>query len=203
MQLYDAGRVPNCQRTRIFLAEKGVHVPLVPVDLAARDHKTDAFGRLNPRKRVPVLVLDDGTVITESIAICRYFEELQPDPPLFGTGALERALVEMWQRRLEFELLGAIAAVFRHGRRSMADLEVPQVPEWAEANKPKVMEFLGFLDAHLADRSYVCGEIFTVTDITGFVALGFMNWARLELPPDLRHVARWHATVSARPSASA
>jgi glutathione S-transferase len=203
MKLFDAGRAPNSRRTRMFLAEKGIAIPLVPVDLMALDQKSDSFLQMNPRGRVPVLAFDDGTFLSESIAICRYFEEIQPAPPLFGTGALGKATVEMWQRRAELELLNAVAAVFRHSRRSMAALEVPQVAEWAEANKPRVLSFLAFLDQHLREKPFICGEDFTVADVTAFVAVGLMEWARLDMPASLEHLARWHAAVQSRPSASA
>jgi glutathione S-transferase len=203
MKLYDAGRAPNPRRVRIFLAEKGIEVPLVPIDLGRLEHKAPAFIAVNPLKRTPALELDDGTVLTESIAICRYFEELHPEPSLFGTGPLECAMVEMWQRRIEFGLLGTVAAVFRHLHPAMAEMEVPQVAVWGETNKPKVLEFLHFLDRHLADRAFVCGDTFSVADITGLVAIDFMKPARLAVPDDLSNVKRWHADVSARPSARA
>ncbi|WP_046864708.1 glutathione S-transferase family protein [Microvirga massiliensis] len=203
MKLYDAGRAPNPRRVRIFLAEKGIEVPLVPIDLGRLEHKAPAFIAVNPLKRTPALELDDGTVLTESIAICRYFEELHPEPPLFGTGPLECAMVEMWQRRIEFGLLGTVAAVFRHLHPAMAEMEVPQVAAWGETNKPKVLEFLHFLDRHLADRTFVCGDTFSVADITGLVAIDFMKPARLAVPDDLSNVKRWHADISARPSARA
>ena len=201
MKLYEEGRAPNPRRVRIFLAEKGVSAPLVPIDINKMEHKTPAFTALNPFQRTPALQLDDGTVITESIAICRYFEELQPDPPLFGVGALGKALVEMWQRRIEFGLLGAVAAVFRHLHPAMAQMETPQVAEWGEANKPKAIEFLRILDAHLANSTFVCGDAFTVADITGLVAVASMKPARIPLPEELENVRRWHGQVSQRPSA--
>ena len=114
MKLYDGGRAPNPRRVRIFLAEKGIEIPLESVDLGALEHKSETFTALNPLQRLPVLTLDDGTVITESIAICRYFEALRSEPPLFGRGALEVALVEMWNRRVELNLYAAVSAVFRH-----------------------------------------------------------------------------------------
>ena len=114
MKLFDGGRAPNPRRVRIFLAEKGISVPLVPVDMAALEHKKEAVSSRNPLMRLPVLELDDGTILTETIAICRYFEELQPQPVLFGSGALGKAVVEMWQRRVEQNLFGAVAAAFRH-----------------------------------------------------------------------------------------
>jgi glutathione S-transferase len=203
MKLYDAGRAPNPRRVRIFLAEKGVEVPLVPIDLGRLEHKAPAYVAVNPLQRTPALEFDDGTVLTESIAICRYFEELHPEPPLFGTDALERARVEMWQRRLEFGLLGTVASVFRHLHPAMAEMEVPQVAAWGETNKPKVIEFLRFLDGELEGRQFVAGERFSVADITGLVGLDFMKPAKIGLPDELANVRRWHERLSARPSAQA
>jgi glutathione S-transferase len=203
MKLYNTRLAPNPRRVRIFLAEKDVTAPMVEVDLGKMEQKAPDYVAVNPLQRTPALALDDGTVITESIAICRYFEELHPEPPLFGMGALERATVEMWQRRVEFGLFGPIAAAFRHLHPAMAQMEVPQVPAWGESNKPKVLEFIAFLDRHLADREFVCGERFTVADITGLVAIDFMKPARVALPDDAAHVRRWHAALAARPSATA
>lgn len=203
MKLYDAGRAPNPRRVRIFLAEKEVSVPLVPVDLGKMEHRGPAFSAVNPLQRTPALELDDGTVITESIAICRYFEELHPEPPLFGTGPLERAMVDMWQRRLEFGLLGAVSAVFRHLHPAMADMEVPQVAAWGETNRTKVVEFLHFVDEQLNGRTFICGERYTIADITGLVGLDFMKPVKLSVPAELKNVQRWHAALAARPSAQA
>src|SRR5688500_7643005 len=145
MQLYDGGRAPNPRRVRIFLAEKGISVPLAPVDLGSLQQRSAAYTAINPMQRLPALELDDGTVLTESIAICRYFEELQPEPPLFGKGALEKARIEMWQRRMELHFLALVSHVFRNSHPAMRQMEVPQVPEWAEANKPRIAEFVNFL----------------------------------------------------------
>jgi glutathione S-transferase len=203
MKLYDGGRAPNPRRVRIFLAEKGIAVPLEPVDLGSMGHKSEAFTAINPLQRLPALELDDGTIITESIAICRYFEALQPQPALFGEGAREVALVEMWQRRVELHLFQPVSHVFRHGHPAMKDMEVPQVPAWAEANRPRVLEFLGLLDRELASRPFVAGDRYSVADITGLVAVDFMKPAKLAVPDDLAHVRRWHAEISARPSSKA
>jgi glutathione S-transferase len=203
MKLYDGGRAPNPRRVRIFLAEKGITVPLEPVDLGALQHKTPAYAAINPMQRLPALVLDDGTVIAESIAICRYFEALTPDPPLFGRGAKDAALVEMWNRRLELNLLLPVASVFRHLHPSMRELEKPQVPAWAEANKPRVADFLTFLDGELKNRPFIAGDRYTVADITGFVAVDFMKPAKLAVPDDLAYLRRWHTDIAARPSAAA
>ncbi len=203
MKIVEQSRAPSPRRVRIFLAEKGIAVPCEQVDLMKLDHRSPRFAEMNAMQQVPVLVLDDGTAIAESVAICRYFEELQPEPPLFGTGALERARVEMWQRRVEFGLLSTVASVFRHLYPAMAQMEVPQVAAWGELNKPKVLEFIAFLDRHLADRPFVCGERLTVADITGLVAIDFMKPARVVLPDEAANVRRWHAALAARPSAGA
>jgi glutathione S-transferase len=203
MKLYDGGRAPNPRRVRIFLAEKGITVPLEPVDIGAMGHKSEAYTAINPLQRLPALILDDGTVLTESIAICRYFETLQPQPALFGTGALEIAQVEMWQRRVELTLMVAIQAVFRHLHPGMAQLQQPQIAAWGEANKPRVTEFLQMLDRELGTRRYVAGDAFSVADITGLVSIDLMKPAKLAVPPECANVLRWHAEVSARPSAKA
>ena len=135
MKLYDSKMAPNPRRVRIFLAEKGIAVPTEQVDIGAKQHLTPDYAAVNPLQRMPCLVLDDGTAIAESIAICRYFEALQPEPPLFGVGAKDIAIVEMWNRRCEMYLFFSVAQVFRHTHPAMKELEVPQVAEWAEANR--------------------------------------------------------------------
>jgi glutathione S-transferase len=203
MKLYDGGRAPNPRRVRIFLAEKGITVPAEQVDLGKLEQRSQAYTAINPMQRVPALVLDDGTVIAESIAICRYFEVLQPDPPLFGRGALESALVEMWNRRAELHLLFPVASVFQHLHPAMKQMVNPQVAAWGEANKPRVTEFLGILDGELKNRTFVAGNSYSVADITAQIAVDFMRVSKLAVPDDLVHVKRWHDAVSARPSAAA
>lgn len=203
MKLYDGGRAPNPRRVRIYLAEKGLSVPLVPIDMGALEHKADTVAARNPLKRLPVLELDDGTVLTETIAICRYFEELHPERPLFGTGALGKAMVEMWQRRLELNLMMPTAMVFRHTHPAMAALEVPQIAQVAETNRPRVLDFLAILDAHLAGSRFAAGETYSIADITGLVGMDFLRLARIQPPQELKNVARWHGELSARPSAAA
>jgi len=203
MKLYDSKLAPNPRRTRIFLAEKGITVPTEQVDMMAKQHMTPEYTAINPLQRMPALVLDDGTIITESIAICRYFEVLQPEPPLFGIGAKEIALVEMWNRRAELSLFFPVAQVFRHTHPAMKELEVPQVPAWAEANKPRVIDFLRVLDAELKSRPFIAGEHYTVADITALCAVDFMRPARIAMPDEFANVKRWHAEVAARPSSRA
>ncbi|GGF51754.1 glutathione S-transferase [Azorhizobium oxalatiphilum] len=203
MLLYLAGRSPNPRRVQFFLAEKGIEVPTRTVDIGAKENRLAEFLEINPRATVPVLVLDDGTPIAESIAICRYFEAVQPEPNLFGADAREIGLVDMWQRRAEIELMQAVQFAFRHVHPAMAEREIPQVKEWGEANKPKVLDFLGFMDRELAGREYLALDRFTVADITAIVAIDFMRVARITAPEEFTNLARWRAAVSARPAAAA
>jgi len=203
MKLYDGGRAPNPRRVRVFLAEKRITVPVEQVDLGKLAHKSAAYAAINPLQRVPALQLDDGTIISESIAICRYFERLHPEPPLFGADAKDAALVEMWERRVEFHLLAPISHVFRNSHPAMKEMEVPQVPAWAEANKPRVMDFLELLDRELKGRHYIAGDRYSVADITGMISVDFLKPAKLSVPDGLTSLKRWHDDVSARPSAKA
>jgi glutathione S-transferase len=204
MKLYDTRTAPNPRRVRVFLAEKGIEIPDVQqIDLGKLEQKGEEFSRINPVQRTPALELDDGTVLTESIAICRYFEELQPTPPLMGTDAKSKALVEMWQRRIELHFLMPVAMAFRHTHPAMAQMENPQFPEFGETNKPRVIEFLQHLDGELGKRRYIAGETFTIADITALVACDFMRPARIPRSEDLKNVTRWYGEVSTRPSAKA
>lgn len=203
MLLFDGGRVPNARRVRIFLAEKGISVPLEPVDLGKMEQRGESYLAVNPLGRVPALRLDDGTVITESVAICRYFEELQPNPPLFGTGALGKAEVEMWNRRAELELYFSVQNAFRHTHPGMAGYEVPQIAEWGEVNRPRAIAAMQLIDGQLAKHRYVAGDSYSIADITAYVAVEFLKPAKIMMPDDLVHLKRWHAECAARPSASA
>lgn len=203
MRIVETRSAPNPRRVRIFLAEKGISVPFEEVDLMKGDLKRPELTTLNPLQRVPILVLDDGTAISETMAICRYFEETNPEPALLGTGARGRALVEMWNRRMELYLFFHVAQAFRHLHPAMTHLEVPQVKDWGEANKTKAMEVLAILEQHLAAHAFVAGDAFSVADITALCAIDFMRPARLKVPEAMPNVLRWHAAVSARPSAKA
>jgi len=203
MKIVETKAAPNPRRVRIFLAEKGIELAFEQVDLMRGGLKTPEFSALNPFQRVPVLVLDDGTAIAETVAICRYFEELQPEPALFGQGALACARVEMWNRRMDLGLLASVAQAFRHLHPAMAELEVPQVAAWGEANKPRALEILRIMDQELAKQRYLAGDQYSIADITALVAIDFMKPARIERPPQLEHLARWYAEVAMRPSAKA
>jgi glutathione S-transferase len=203
VKLYNSNLAPNPRRVRMFLAEKGVSIPRVEVDLGKLEHRASEFSALNPFQTIPILELDDGTRIAESIAICRYIEALWPEPNLFGLTPLEQATIEMWQRQLELRLLLPIAQVLRHTHPRMAEMESPQVPEWAAVNRPKALNAMAIIDEALGRRPFIAGERFTVADITGLVALDFAKPARVAIPPELVHLNRWHAALKARPSAAA
>jgi len=200
MLLYDGGRAPNPRRVQIFLAEKNIEIEKVQVDINALDQKSDEFTKMNPMQRLPVLMLGDGTAISESVAICRYFEEIQPDPPLMGVGAKDKAIVEMWQRRMELNLMLPIAQAFRHLHPGAAHLEGTQIAEWGEINKPRAIECMKILDAELGTREFIAGEQFTIADITGIVACQFLKPARIEIPEDMKNLSRWFKEMCSRPS---
>ena len=202
MKIYDSRTAPNPRRVRIFLAEKGVAVPFEEVDIVKADNRSAEFRRRNPLGTLPVLELDDGTYIAESVAICRYFEELHPDPPLMGTDARDRALVEMWQRRMELEIFVPITQVFRNLHPFFAG-RIPQVAEYGEVCRKAAEGRLAWLDTVLAEREFVAGDRFTIADITALCGIDFGRVSKIRIQPEQTHLARWHAAVSARPSAKA
>jgi glutathione S-transferase len=203
MKLYNSNLAPNPRRVRIFLAEKGVEIPRIEVDLAKLEQRTPQFSAVNPFQTIPILELDDGTRIAESIAICRYIEALHPEPNLFGRSPLEQAIIEMWQRHLELRLLLPVAQVVRHSHPHMAEMENPQVAEWAAANRPRALRAMAIVDEALRERPFIAGDRFTVADITGLVALDFARPARIAIPPELANLNRWREMLKARPSATA
>lgn len=205
MKLFTAGRAPNPRRVNIFFAEKGFRADeIVEVDLNKLEHKQGELASVNSFQRVPVLVLDDGTVIAESVAICRYVEEaLVPEPKLFGRDAKERALVDMWNRRAELVLMAQAAAIFRHLHPGAAALEVPQVPAWGEVNKERVAETFVLFDRELEGRACIAGDHFTIADITAYIAIDFLKVSKIRISEATPHLKRWYDAVSERPSAKA
>lgn len=200
--LIDAAYAPNPRRVRIFLAEKGVALPSEQVDIMA-GAQFGAHAARAGSHHVPALRLADGSWLTETVAICRYAEALWPEPNLMGADALEAARIEMWQRRVEFQLLAPIAAVLRHGNPRMAVMEPEQCPEWAEANRPRVLASLAWLDARLGETAFVAGERFTIADITALVAVDFLRPTRIAVPADCERLAAWREGLAARPSLEA
>lgn len=199
MKLYN-GLSPNGVRVGIFLAEKGVDIPLTPIDIPGGEPKRDPFLSLNSLGEVPVLELDDGTVLTESVAICRYIEAHHPEPSLFGEDAKSQALIEMWNRRMELKVFGAIGDFARHEFELFKD-RGPQIPAFAEARRKDFRAHLVWLDQELSDqRDFITGERFSVADITGMAMLLLMGFAQYETPEDLPHFARWASSMRDRPS---
>ena len=203
MKLYDTPLAPNPRRVRVFLAEKGLDIPKVTIDLGKMEQKSESYAAVNPRQRTPALELDDGSVLCESVAICRYIEALHPEPNLFGRTPKEIGEIEMWSRRAELNLLATIASAFRHLHPAMAAMEVPQVKEWGEVNKGRIIDELAFLDRQLQGRDFVCCDRFTNADITAMIGVDFLKPTRVAVPDELVDLKRWHAAVSARPSAKA
>lgn len=202
MKIYDSQGAPNPRRVRIFLAEKGIQVPYEQVDIVKAENRAPAFRKKNPLGTLPVLELDDGTCIAESVAICRYFEETHPEPPLMGVGAADRAIVEMWQRRMEFEVFIAIAQVFRNLHPFFKG-RIPQVPEFGEACRTTALQRLAWLDEALSDRPFIAGDRYTIADITALCGIDFGRVSDIRIAPEQKHLARWHESVSSRPSAKA
>jgi glutathione S-transferase len=193
---------PNPRRVRIFAAEKGVSLPMRDVSIPAREHKSEEFLALNPRGQTPALQLDDGTVITESVAICRYLEGTHPEPPLFGSGALELAHVEMWSRRVEMILMPPVGAVWVHTHAFTAAIPGRNA-EWGEANRPRVGEALRYFDGALKGRSFLASKRYSMADILLLTTVDFAGFIGIEIPDALTSLQDWHSRVTARPSASA
>ena len=203
MLFYDSPNpAPNPRRVRIFAAEKGIDLSSKEVSIPKREQKAPEYVAKNPRGQTPILELEDGTVIAESVAIMRYLEAEQPDPPLFGTTAREIAEIEMWNRRVEMILMPAIAAVWVHTHPFTAALPGRNV-EWGESNRPRVVEGMRFFDGSLEGREYLAGSAFSAADILLLTTVDFAKFIGLEMPSECANLLRWHERVSARPSASA
>ena len=202
MKLYDSAMAPNPRRVRIFLAEKGIEVPVEQVDIGKAENRQESFLAKNPMGVLPVLELDDGTHLAESIAICRYFEALQPDPPLFGVDARDIAVVEMWNRRMEIEVFNMITGCFRNTHDFFKG-RIPQVPEYGEVCRGAAEKRLAWLDEVLADREFIAGERLTVADLTALCGIDFGRITGIGVKPEQKNLARWHEAVSSRPSAKA
>jgi glutathione S-transferase len=209
MKFYDCATAPSPRRVRIFLAEKGIGIETVQVDLRNGEQFTPAFRAINPDCTVPALVLDDGTVIADAIAICGYLEELHPEPALIGTTAQERALVTALNRQIERDGLCAAMDAFRNTTKGMKGRALPgphdyeQIPELAARGRLRVEHFFRAMDARLANRAFVGGARYTIADISTMVLTDFAAWAKLTVPEECANFRRWHAAVSARPSAAA
>lgn len=210
VKLYDWSIAPNPRRVRMYLAEKGIEVSVVQAGAPDQVALFDWFLEISPRRRVPLLELDDGTQIGEAMAICRYFECTHPDPPLFGGDARETALVEMWEREAEANCLAAGGESVRNGHPGFAGRALPgyadatpQIPELVERGRMRYYDFLDRAETHLGSRDYLAGKRFSVADITAFCAIDFWQKFRLTLPEGHPNLARWYAAIGERPSALA
>ncbi len=209
MKLYDFKMAPNPRRVRIFLAEKGIEVETEQVDIPSGQNLGAAFRAVNPRCLLPTLVLDDGTVIDESVAICTYFEAEHPDPPLFGTDAKSKATIASAERHMELDGMSAVADAFRNGNpafanRSISGSEgVPSVPGLVERGRAAAQRFFERLNATLDDSEFVAGSAYSVADITALCVVDFAKWIQIRAADEHPHIKRWYAAVSSRPSAAA
>ena len=210
MKLYQSNGSPNSRRVRIFLAEKGISMPMVPVDLGAREQFSDAYAAINPRRVVPTLVLDDGTAIGEIPAIQRYIEEVHPDPALLGTSPKTKAQVAMWDRRVEQEGFASVMEAVRNtvpglkNRAIAGPHDYEQIPALVERSRQRVKNFYADFNARLAEVAFVAGEAFSVADITAVVTVDFATKAAgLPIPDAHTALKRWYDTVSARASMAA
>lgn len=209
MRLHDAEFAPSPRRVRIFLAEKGIDVPARKVDLRSGEQLSADYLRLNPCATVPCLELDDGTVIHEAVSICLYFEALHPDPPLLGVDARDKAIVDMWNRRVEQEGLHAVMEAFRNSHPAFKNRALTgphnhaQIPELAERGRVRTGHFLAMLDERLGESTHVAGEAFTIADISALVGVDFAAAVKVASIEGYGNIERWYKAVSARPSASA
>jgi glutathione S-transferase len=204
MKFYNAPMpAPNPRRVRIFLAEKGVSAPTVDIAIMKREHKSPEHLARNSLGQVPTLELDDGTMISETVAICRYFESVHPNPPMFGRDGVEQALVEMWTRRVEFSVMTPVGMYWRHAHPFTAAVVVPQYKEFGESNRAHYERALGWLDGELKGRDFLATKDYTVADICLLSTVDFATWIGLAIPDNLANVKAWHARVTSRPSAAA
>jgi glutathione S-transferase len=210
LTLYHANASPNSRRVRMFLAEKGISVPLVSIDLAAGEQHGEAYRAINPRRVVPTLVLEDGTAIGEVLAIWRYLEEVYPTTPLLGTTAKDKALVTMWERRVELEGFAAVMEGVRNaaprlaGRAIAGPHDYAQIPALVERGKLRVTNFYSDMEARLAEVPFVAGESFSAADITTLATIDFATRALdISIPRGCIVLQRWYDGAAARPSATA
>jgi glutathione S-transferase len=209
MRLYDCKTAPSPRRVRIFLAEKGIEIETTQIDLGGGEQFSKAFRKVNPDCVVPALELDDGSCISEVLAICQYLEAMHPEPALMGVTIEERAHVSMWNAKVEQQGLWAMADAFRNSAKGLQGHAVtgletyPQIPELAERGRARVLQFFKRLDVQLADNEFVAGGSYSMADITALVLVDFARWIKILVPDDAAGLVRWYETVSKRPSAAA
>lgn len=209
MKFYDCQPAPSPRRARIFIAEKGLtdQIETVEINMREKEQLSPEFAKINPFLTVPVLELDDGTRLNNSVGIWRYLEETHPEPPLMGRTPAEKALIAQWQWRIEVEGIGAVGECLRNsakgmqGRATTGKYSYEQIPELAERGKLRASRFMETLDAIIGDQPFVVGDSFSVADIDALVFVDFAKWIKVEPDDGSANVKRWHASVSERPSA--
>jgi len=203
MKLYDCEGAVNPRRIRMFLAEKGIELDCAQVDVFKGEQHGSAFAELNPSRAVPCLELDDGAAIAECVAIARYFEAENPEPALLGKTPKQQALVAMWQRRVEDGLLNAATTYFHHATDGLGEPDRYRNAEWGEVNKKQIIETMRWLDRELGNRNFVADDFYSFADITALCGIDFAKLIGVDMPDDCENLRRWHAQMSARPSAKA
>ena len=209
MKLYDCATAPSPQRVRIFLAEKGVDIPLVAVNLREGEQLGEAFRKINPDCTVPVLELDDGTMISEIFAICLYLESQYPEPALMGRNSVERAMVAMWNTKIEQNGIAALAEILRNRAKGMQDraltgpINLAQIPQLVARGRIRAEACVVRLDDQLRDSAYVTGDQFSMADITAYVMVEFAGWSKISIKESQENLQRWYNTVSKRPGTMA
>ena len=207
MILYDVKTAPSPRRVRIFLAEKNLDVEVIQVNTAEGEHLKEDFLKLNPWATVPVLKLDDGTCISEAIACCRYLEENYPNPPLMGVDPSEKAIISMWEHRMEWDGFLPVAEFLRNtverfkNRGLTGALNFNQIPALAERGKKRIAHFHDFLDKRLAESKFVATDKYSIADITAQVSIDFAQRVGVSIPEDKKNILRWHSNVNSRESA--
>jgi glutathione S-transferase len=203
MKIYNSSLAPNPRRLRIFVAEKGLKIPTEEVDIFTGKNRTPEMLAKNPAGGLPFIELDDGTHLAESVAICRYLEGLHPEPNLMGKDNREQAFIEMWNRRMELNLFAVAARAFQH-TNELFKARIKQFPEYGETQRETVKQQLQWLDAQIGNKPFIAGDRFTIADITALVGVDFAAQAAgVSADPALKNLARWHQSVSSRPSAQA
>ena len=211
MKFFDFGMAPNPRRARIFMAEKGIEgVEIIQIDLGDnRENVGEEYRSITPSCTVPALVLEDGTLISESVAICRYFEEVQPNPPLMGRDAKEKAVVEMWQRQVELQGYMPAGEAFRNynkrfaGRALAGNDSYEQIPELVTRSRTRVERFFNLLNDHMESREFIAADVFSIADITAYVMIDFAGWSKMGITESQTHLKRWYESIKARPSSNA
>ncbi len=202
MKIYETKTAPNPRRVRMFLAEKGIDVDYVQVDIQKGENLSPQMRAKNPLGKIPILELDDGTCIAETDAICTYFEAIQPEPPLMGTTPIEKATISMWQRQVEFAFMMQVGMCFQHTTGYFKDRMTP-VPEFGKEAGINAANYLNILERRLGEKEFIAGNTFSIADITALCAMDFARVVKIRMTDEHVNLARWYEAVSNRASAKA